>query len=72
MNHFLTGYLIVFLGAGIGGALRHAVNRTGMLLIGVAFPWSTLFVNLSGCFLMGLVAGWFAFRGESGQPSGYS
>lgn len=59
-------YLIVFVGAGIGGALRHAGNRAS-LTFGWTFPWHTLLVNVSGCLLIGMVAGWFAFRGESGQ-----
>jgi len=62
----IPGYLIVFVGAGIGGMLRHAVNRAGVTF-GWTFPWHTLLVNVSGCLLMGIVAGWFAFRGESGQ-----
>ena len=61
----IPGYLIVFIGSGIGGALRHAVNRTAVTF--GTFPWHTLLVNVSGCLLMGMVAGWFAFRGESGQ-----
>lgn len=44
----------------------HALNRAA-LTYGATFPWwSTLVVNVTGCFVMGLVAGWFAFRGESG------
>lgn len=62
----ILGYLIVFVGAGIGGALRHAVNRVAVTF-GWAFPWHTFLVNVSGCLLIGMVAGWFAFRGESGQ-----
>ena len=62
----IPGYLIVFAGAGIGGVLRHAVSRAA-LTFGWTFPWHTLFVNVSGCLLMGLVAGWLAFRGESEQ-----
>lgn len=62
----IPGYLIVFVGSGIGGALRHAMNRAA-LTFGWTFPWHTLLVNVSGCLLMGMVAGWFAFRGESGQ-----
>jgi len=62
----LAGYLIVFLGAGLGGALRHAANRM-VAAMGSSFPWHTLLVNVTGCFVMGLVAGWLAFRGESGQ-----
>lgn len=62
----IPGYLIVFVGSGIGGALRHAMNRAAVTF-DWTFPWHTLLVNVSGCLLMGMIAGWFAFRGESGQ-----
>ena len=55
-------YLIVFLGAGIGGALRHGVNVTAAWLLSPTFPFGTLFVNIAGSFLMGLCAGYFAFK----------
>ena len=55
-------YLIVFLGAGIGGALRHGVNVGAAKLFGYGFPFGTLIVNLLGSFLIGLLAGYFAFR----------
>jgi CrcB protein len=60
-------YLIVFLGAGIGGALRHGVNVGAARLFGVGFPYGTLIVNIAGSFLMGLLAGYFAFRPGIGQ-----
>jgi CrcB protein len=60
-------YLIVFLGAGIGGALRHGVNVGAARLFGYGFPFGTLIVNIAGSFLMGLFAGYFAFRPGIGQ-----
>ncbi len=35
-------------------------------LVGVAFPWGTLLINIVGSLVMGLVAGYFAARGGSG------
>src|SRR6476620_6347193 len=60
-------FLIVFLGAGIGGALRHGVNVSAARLFGYGFPFGTLIVNIVGSFLMGLLAGYFAFRPGIGQ-----
>jgi CrcB protein len=59
-------YLVVFVGAGIGGMLRHGVNTAAMRLAGPNFPYGTLTVNLVGSALMGLIVGYFAFRGGSG------
>ena len=55
-------YLIVFIGAGIGGALRHGVNVAAVRLFGYGFPFGTFIVNIAGSFLMGVLAGYFAFR----------
>jgi CrcB protein len=55
-------YLIVFLGAGLGGAARHGVNVAAARLLGYGSPFGTLIVNLAGSLAMGLLAGWFAYR----------
>ena len=60
-------YLIVFLGAGIGGALRHGVNVASSRAFGLGFPVGTMTVNIVGSFLMGALAGWFAFRPGTDQ-----
>ena len=60
-------YLIVFIGAGIGGAVRHGVNSVTMRLLGPDFPWWTLVINVLGSLAMGLVAGYFALKGEASQ-----
>ena len=66
-SHHALAFLLIFLGGGIGSVLRHAVNQTSATLFGVHFPWGTLFVNIIGSLAMGLLAGWFAFRGDGGQ-----
>ena len=55
-------YLIVFVGAGIGGALRHGVNVDAARLLGYGFPFGTFIVNVLGSFAMGLLAGFFVYR----------
>ena len=55
-------YLIVFIGAGVGGALRHGVNVGATKLFGFGFPFGTFIVNVTGSFVMGLFAGYFAYR----------
>jgi fluoride exporter len=57
------GYLIVFLGGGIGAALRHGFNLAFERLLGNAFPYTTLFENVSGSIVMGMLVGYFAFKG---------
>ena len=56
-------YFVVFVGAGIGGALRHAVYLwMPHLLDTQAFPYDTLSINVVGSFLMGVIAEYFVLR----------
>ena len=55
-------YLIVFIGAGIGGAMRHGINVVAARLFGYGFPFGTFIVNVAGSFAMGLLAGYFIYR----------
>jgi CrcB protein len=57
------GFLIVFLGGGLGAALRHGVNLLSARLFGTAFPWHTFIENVTGSLVMGLLAAYFAFKG---------
>ena len=63
----MTGYLVVFLGAGLGGALRHGVNRAALAWFGPAFPYGTLIVNLAGGLLMGVLAELLLVKGGGSQ-----
>lgn len=60
-------WIIVFVGAGLGGALRHGVNLVAARVAGLEFPLGTLAVNVAGSLAMGLIAGWFALRSGASQ-----
>jgi CrcB protein len=61
------GFLIVFLGGGFGAAIRHGVNLGVTRLLGNGFPYATFLINISGSFIMGLAAAYFAFKGAPSQ-----
>ncbi len=61
------GFVIVFLGGGLGAALRHGVNLGAASLLGTRFPYATLFANVSGSFVMGLLIAYFAFKDGGSQ-----
>ncbi len=60
---------LVFLGGGIGASLRHLLGGAVQALAKSAtFPWGTFAVNVSGCFVIGLLAQLAETRGvPSGQ-----
>lgn len=63
----IGGYLAVFVGGGLGAALRHGVNRASLAYFGPVFPYGTLFVNVVGGLLMGVLAELFLVKGGGSQ-----
>lgn len=63
----MQAYLIVFLGAGIGGSLRHGVNLLSARLFGLHFPYGTMIINIVGSLAIGLIAEYLALKGEASQ-----
>jgi fluoride exporter len=60
----MQSVLLVFLGGGLGAALRHGVNLGCFRLFGGGFPVATLCVNVVGSFFMGLIVAWLSLRSE--------
>lgn len=50
----MTKMILVMIGGGLGALSRYGVGLLAARLFGTNFPWGTLIVNLSGCFLIGL------------------
>lgn len=46
---------LVMCGGGLGAASRYGISLMAARIGGTGFPWGTLAVNLSGCFLIGLL-----------------
>lgn len=51
----LQNYIIVFFGAGIGGMFRYWGSNFVYKFLPPTFPYGTLFVNVLGSFIIGLV-----------------
>ncbi len=57
--------LWVGLGGFLGANVRYFLGRTIVERYGAAFPWSTLAINLTGAFLIGVIAEWLLLRQDS-------
>lgn len=55
----MQNYLIVFLGAGIGGILRYWGSSYVYRYLPATFPYGTLSVNILGSFILGFVMFYF-------------
>ena len=64
----MTRFLLVAAGGALGSMARYGLGLTlGRVLPGAAWPWGTFAANLIGGLLMGLLAGWLAYRGQGGE-----
>ena len=63
----MPNLLLVMLGGALGAGARHLAGLAQLRWLGTGFPWATLFVNLLGSLVMGLLAGWLLQRGGSEQ-----
>jgi fluoride exporter len=51
----LDRYLMVLLGGATGSLTRYLIGSAIMSRTGGRFPWGTVFINISGSFLIGFV-----------------
>ncbi len=54
--------ILASLGGALGAGARHLVNIGAVRLLGPAFPWATLTVNVIGSAAMGFLLGVIALR----------
>lgn len=47
--------VLVMLGGSLGAVSRYGISLLAARMWGARFPWGTLTVNLTGCFLIGLL-----------------
>ena len=50
----MSKLLVVALGGGLGASTRYLVANYAAQKLGVTFPYGTLIVNVTGCFIIGL------------------
>ncbi len=60
----MNGFLVVFLGGGLGAAARHGVNLLSVQFVGSRYPLGTFAINVVGSLLIGVLAEWFALRSQ--------
>jgi CrcB protein len=53
----LSAFLLVALGGAVGSAMRYGVSLAALAMLGAAFPWGTLTVNVLGSAAVGIAAG---------------
>jgi CrcB protein len=54
----LLNFICVAIGGALGAALRFGIFLVSTHWLGNAAPWGTLFANLFGCFVIGVLVGY--------------
>jgi fluoride exporter len=50
----MSGFVSVILGSMLGGIARYFISGFVARRVGETFPWGTLFINVSGAFVIGI------------------
>ena len=50
----MSGFVSVILGSMLGGMARYFISGFVARRVGETFPWGTLFINVSGAFVIGI------------------
>jgi CrcB protein len=58
--------LLVAAGGAVGAVMRHLISGASLKMMGPDWPYGTFIINISGSLLMGVLAGWLAFRVDGG------
>ncbi len=58
----MMNFLLVAVGGGLGSVLRYGAGLAAARWLGTAFPFGTLFVNVTGSFAMGVLVEFLARR----------
>ena len=57
-------YLLIAVGSALGGVARHWLTAVVNARLPSAFPWGTVLVNTSGCFMIGVAVALLAPPGR--------
>ncbi len=62
----MKSILLVAAGGALGASARHLVSQASLRAFGSGWPHGTVIANVAGALLMGLLAGWLAFKAQGG------